>query len=199
MTRLRTTVLGLASGIVSAGLLAGAAATVGLPRFGGEARLPAARAVRAQFNEINWPFPLDQWGLGRAFRCDPADCGTEVNLYLRAKIGFCNCSTGVSDDPELERVADLEIFSEKYVATAEGHPISIGWMKGRSRPYRVTMHYAPAFDAVAIGFNDKCDVAVATVVADPGKLADAERQAVAFLNGDLTLKWAQAELGRDSD
>ena len=31
-----------------------------------------------------WPFPIDQWGTGRAFACKAADCGTEVKLYLRA-------------------------------------------------------------------------------------------------------------------
>jgi len=194
MTSLRTALVAITVGVVCAGLLAGAAATVGIPRLGGEA--PPVPASRAQFTEVKWPFPLDQWGLGRAFHCNAADCGTEVNVYLRAKIGFCNCTTGVSDDPELERVADLEIFSERYAPTADGHPINVGWMKGRSRPYYVSMRYAPAFDAIAIAFNDKCDVAVATVVGDPGKLAEAERHAVAFLNGDLTLKWARAELGQ---
>ena len=66
-------------------------------------------SARAVWTEVKWPFPLDQWGLGRAFRCGAADCGTEINLYLRAKIGFCNCATGVSDDAELDRVGDLEI------------------------------------------------------------------------------------------
>ena len=49
------------------------------------------------WSEIAWPFPLDQWGKGKAFRCKSADCGTEITVYVRAKIGFCNCSTGVSD------------------------------------------------------------------------------------------------------
>jgi hypothetical protein len=190
----RTALIGIAAGIACAGALAGAAATVGIPRLANVT--PPLLRASAQFAEVKWPFPLDQWGLGRAFHCNAADCGTEVNLYLRAKIGFCNCTTGVSDDPELERVADLEIFSDRYAPTGDGHPINVGWMKGRSRPYYVSMRYVPAFDAVAIAFNDKCDVAVATVVGDPGKLPEAERHAIAFLNGDLTLKWAKAELGQ---
>ncbi len=51
--------------------------------------------------EVQWPHPTDEWGKGKAFRCEAADCGVEVNLYIRAKIGFCNCQTGVSDDNEL--------------------------------------------------------------------------------------------------
>ena len=46
---------------------------------------------------------------------------------------------------------------------------------------------------VAIGFNDKCDVVVATVVADD--IPAAERSALGFLNGDLVLRWAEKELG----
>ena len=34
-------------------------------------------------------------GQGQAFQCKAADCGTEVHLYLRAKLGSCNCVAGV--------------------------------------------------------------------------------------------------------
>ena len=27
--------------------------------------------------EIDWPFPMDEWGKGKAFRCAAADCGTD--------------------------------------------------------------------------------------------------------------------------
>jgi len=192
MTKLRTGLLVVALGAGLAGLLAGDAATVGVGRPGGEV---ASHARQAVWSEVKWPFPLDQWGLGRAFRCGADDCGTEVNLYLRAKIGFCNCTTGVSDDEELDRVGDLEMLSEKFVGITEGRPITVGWMNGRSRPYVVTMRYAPPLAALAIGFNDKCDVAVATVVADRVHLAEAERAAVEFLNSKLVLRWAEVELG----
>ena len=52
------------------------------------------------WSEVQWPFLRDQWGEGKAFQCKAVDCGTEVKLYLRAKIGFCNCATGVVDDEE---------------------------------------------------------------------------------------------------
>ena len=67
-----------------------------------------------KFTEVKWPFAMDEWGLGHAWRCGPENCGVEVNVFVRAKIGFCNCATGVSDDAELDRqrheaaeVADL--------------------------------------------------------------------------------------------
>src|SRR5438309_5484201 len=114
---------------------------------------------RPVWSEVEWPFLMDQWGKGKAFQCKAADCGTEVNLYLRAKIGFCNCATGVSDDIELDRVGDLAILSDKWVGLADGREIKVGWLSGRSRPYRVEMRYAAPVTAPAMAFNDKCAVA----------------------------------------
>jgi hypothetical protein len=116
-----------------------------------------------------------------------------MELYLRAKLGFCNCTTGVADDAELDRVGDLELLSSKFKALGDGRPVSVGSMKGRSRPYRVARPYSSPRTALAIAFNDKCDVVVATVVTDD--VAVAERAALGFLNGDLVLRWAEKELG----
>jgi hypothetical protein len=46
-------------------------------------------------------------GRGKAFRCKAADCGGEVQLYVRAKLSFSNCATGVADDGDLEQMGDL--------------------------------------------------------------------------------------------
>ena len=181
MSKLRTSILVVTLGVLLAGVLAGDSVTVA--------------ASRAVWSEVKWPFPLDQWGIGKAYRCSAADCGAEISVYLRAKIGFCNCATGVSDDPELDRVGDLEILSDRWVGLADGREIKVGWMNGRSRPYLVEMRYAAPVTALAIGFNDKCDVAVATVVAERKQLALAERLALDFLNTDRVLRWAERELG----
>ena len=114
---------------------------------------------------------------------------------MRPKIGFCNCLTGVSDDAELDRVSDLELYSDRFVGLSDGHAVTIGWMNGRSRPYLVEMRYSAPITALAIGFNDRCDVAVATVVADRERLMLAERRALDFLNTDKVLRWAERELG----
>ena len=47
-----------------------------------------AAAAEANWTEAAWPFPMDQWGLGQAYRCAAADCGVAVVVYLRAKVGF---------------------------------------------------------------------------------------------------------------
>ena len=54
------------------------------------------------------------------------------------------------------------------VKTGDGRFITVGWMKGRSRPYQVEMRHGAPRTALAIAFNDKCDVVVATVAAMRG-------------------------------
>src|SRR6476659_339940 len=92
------------------------------------------------------------------------------------------------DDAELDRVGDLELYSDKWIGLADGSEIKVGQMSGRSRPYRVEMRYSGPVYAHAIGFNDKCDVAVATVVSDQAQLKAAERMALDFLNTERVLR-----------
>jgi hypothetical protein len=191
MTRPRAAALVAAFGIALAGLLAGDAVTVSVQQ---QTSAPAT-SIRPTWTEVKWPFPLDQWGVGRAFMCRAADCGSEVDLYLRTKLGFCNCATGVSDDAELDRVGDLELLSATFNGLSDGRPITVGWMNGRSRPYSVSMRYGAPRTALAVAFNDKCDVVVTTVIAERSLLAAAERAALDFLNGDLVLRWVEKELG----
>jgi hypothetical protein len=188
VTTLRTTFAVTVLGAGLAALLASDAAPVGVRQ------VPPA-AVPAAWSEVKWPFPLDQWGTGKAYRCSVAKCGVDVSLYVRPKLGFCNCATGVSDDEELDRVGDLELYSDKFKGLSEGRFITVGWMKGRSRPFQVEMRYGAPRTALAIAFNDKCDVVVATVAAERAQLATAERAALDFLNSDRMLRWAEAELG----
>ncbi|HWN50962.1 MAG TPA: hypothetical protein VNO18_14270 [Xanthobacteraceae bacterium] len=79
---------------------------------------------RPVWTEATWPFPIDQWGEGWAFQCKAADCGIDVNLYLRPKIGFCNCQTGVADDEELDRVSDVDLVGSRS-ALGPGRPIMV--------------------------------------------------------------------------
>src|SRR5438309_8441197 len=147
---------------------------------------------RPVWSEVEWPFLMDQWGKGKAFQCKAADCGTDVNLYLRPKIGFCNCQTGVADDEELDRVSDIDLVGSERSARGPGRPITVHWMKGRSRGYTVG---APSAKSVlSLAFNNRCDVIVATVVAGDEPVAQ-EQAVLEFLNGDLVLRWAEAILG----
>src|SRR5829696_1468612 len=124
---------------------------------------PAIAMAQPVWSEVAWPFPLDQWGKGKAFRCSASDCGTEVNVYIRAKIGFCNCATGVSDDEELDRISDFDLFASKFTAIGPGQPITVAWMKGRSRAFVISGARAEK-SVLSIGFNDRCDAIIATAV-----------------------------------
>jgi hypothetical protein len=147
------------------------------------------------FAEVRWPFPTDEWGVGKAFHCAQADCGVEVDVYIRAKIGFCNCQTGVSDDNELDRLSDFALMGEKPSVLAPGHEIKVAWMKGRSRPYAVVGPYRAANSALAIAFNDRCDAIVATAVIAHEHSRAIEPSVIDFLNSKVVMHWAEVTLG----
>ena len=147
---------------------------------------------RPVWTEAAWPFPIDQWGQGWAFQCKAADCGIELNLYVRPKIGFCNCQTGVADDEELDRVSDIDLVGSERSALGPGRPITVHWMKGRSRVY--TVGATSAKSVLSLAFNDRCDVIVATVIAGDEAL-NQEPAVLEFLNSDLMRHWAEVVLG----
>jgi len=151
-------------------------------------------ALQPTWDEVAWPFPMDQWGKGKAFRCNAADCGTEVNVYIRAKIGFCNCATGVADDEELDRISDFDLFGNKLTALGPGQPIAVAWMKGRSRAFSIAGSPAQK-SALSVGFNDRCDAIVATAVLRDARPGAIEPAVLAFLNSRTVLRWAEVTLG----
>jgi hypothetical protein len=179
------------------GLALGASA--GLSAFFAWPMLVQSKALtppgHPKFAEVRWPFPTDEWGEGKAFRCAAADCGVDVNVYIRAKIGFCNCSTGVSDDNELDRLSDFNLMGDKPSVLGPGHEINIAWMKGRSRAYTFTEPYHAPGSVLAIAFNDRCDAIVATAtVAHDGPQA-IEPSVIEFLNSEIIVHWAEVTLG----
>ena len=151
------------------------------------------RGVHPIWLERKWPFPLDQWGIGKAFVCLPTDCGDQVSLYLRPKIGFCNCATGVDDDAELERVGDNELISATSRAMGFGHAVRVGWMKGRGRLYQESKN-ADSY-LLSIAFNDRCDAIAALATLGHGNPEIVEPAVIAFLNSDPILRWAGKALG----
>ena len=170
----------------------------GLVAFAYHAWPPSARDVELRtpshpiWQEAQWPFPMDEWGKGKAFRCDATNCGVEVNLYIRAKIGFCNCTTGVSDDEELDRLTDFRLMGEKPSALGAGSPIRVAWMKGRSRAYA----YRPSnTSTLSIAFNDRCDAVVATALIAHPAPAPIEPSVITFLNSQTVVHWAEITLG----
>jgi hypothetical protein len=155
----------------------------------------ASGTIRPAWTEVQWPFPMDQWGKGKAYRCGAANCGTEVTVYIRAKIGFCNCATGVSDDEELDRISDFDLLGNKLSARGPGREIAVAWMKGRSRAFTVGGAPQPGTAALSIGFNDHCDAIVATAVLGHDGPAAMEPVVLEFLNSKTVVHWAEVTLG----
>jgi hypothetical protein len=146
------------------------------------------------WQEIAWPFPRDGWPAGRAFRCDGVACGAEVELYVRPKIGFCNCDTGVADDDEVDRVADLDLISQRFTPLAPGQVIHIADMSGRLRSYHLDMSDGARHAAVGIAVSHRCDLLVA-VAQGAGTAPELQQAALDFLAAHEMHRWMTAALG----
>jgi hypothetical protein len=155
----------------------------------------AAGELHPVWHETSWPFPMDQWGKGTAFVCGAADCGTEVTIYLRAKIGFCNCTGGLTDDAALDRVSDFELFGGALYAQAPGQPVKAAWMTGRSRPFAIRTAQLGDATMISVGLHEHCDALVATAVMPRGQLAAVEPAVLDFLKSKIVAQWAEAALG----
>ena len=146
------------------------------------------------WQEIAWPFPRDGWPAGRAFRCRGELCGDDVELYVRPKIGFCNCDSGVADDDEVDRVADLDLMSQRFTPLEPGRVIRVADMPGRLRSYDLKMSDGSERTAVGIAVSRRCDLLVA-VAHGKGTVAGVQRAALEFLGSDALTKWMTAAMG----
>jgi hypothetical protein len=170
-----------------------AALGVAICALSGVAAYVGARPAVAGWQEIAWPFPRDGWPAGRAFRCDRALCGDEVQLYVRPKIGFCNCVSGVADDDEVDRVADVDLISEQFVALEPGKAVQVADLPGRLRNYSLRMQDGSQHAALGIAVSRRCDLLVA-VAQGKGPSPGLARAALAFLARGDVAKWMTAAL-----
>jgi hypothetical protein len=146
------------------------------------------------WREIAWPFPRDGWPAGRAFRCAHERCGGEIEIYLRPKAGFCNCDSGVADDDEVDRVADLDLISERFVALEAGRVVHIADMPGRMRSYDLQMTDGSRHAAIGIAVSRRCDLLVA-VAQGRGGARDVQRAALEFLATSELTRWMTSAMG----
>jgi hypothetical protein len=152
-----------------------------------------ARSGTAGWRETAWPFPRDGWPAGRAFHCDASACGDDVEVYVRPKIGFCNCDSGVADDDEVDRVADLDLISERFVAREPGQVIRIADMAGRSRSYDLQMPDGSRHAAAGFALSRRCDLLVAAAQGS-GDAAGVRRVALDFLATSDMARWMMSAL-----
>ena len=173
----------IAIGIVALGALSGGAA------------YQRAASGDEEWREISWPFPRDGWPAGKAYRCVEPTCGDGIEVYVRPKIGFCNCDIGVADDEEVDRVADLDLISERFVPLEAGRVVRIADMPGRIRAYELRMSDGSRHTAVGIAVSHRCDLMVA-VARGKGDAADVRRAALAFLGSVKMSDWMTAAMER---
>jgi hypothetical protein len=174
-------------------LIVFAAAIWTLPGVAGDQH---ARSNIEGWQEIAWPFPRDGWPAGRAFRCATEFCGDEIEVYVRPKIGFCNCDSGVADDEEVDRVADLDLISARFAPLEPGRAIRIADMPGRLRSYDLQMADGSRHAAVGIAVSRRCDLLVA-VAQGKGAASGVQRVALDFLASRDMVRWmASAMDGR---
>jgi hypothetical protein len=175
----------IASAVVVLGALSGAAAY----QHAG----PRQDERNGEWQEIAWPFPRDGWPAGKAFRCGAAACGSEVEVYVRPKMGFCNCDRGVADDDEVDRVADLDLMSERFAPLAPGDVIRIADMPGRIRAYDLNMSDGLRHSAIGVAVSRRCDLLVA-VAHGKGEASEVRRAALDFLARSEMTRWAMAAM-----
>jgi hypothetical protein len=175
----------VASAIAVLGALSGAAAYQHVA--------PGHHERNGAWREIAWPFPRDGWPAGKAFRCGVAACGGEVELYVRPKMGFCNCDRGVADDDEVDRVADLDLLSEHFAPLAPGVVVGIADMAGRIRTYDLKMSDGSQQVAIGVAVSRRCDLLVAAAHGK-GDAPEVRRATLDFLaTGEMT-RWAAAAM-----
>jgi len=156
--------------------------------------LPGAAALQSSgpaWREIAWPFPRDGWPAGRAFRCE-GECGG-IEVYVRPKLGFCNCDRGVADDDEVDRVSDLDLISERFVPLRTGEPIRVAGMAGRVRAYDLRTRGDAPHLAVGIAVSHRCDLLVA-VAHGAANADDVQRFAAVLLDTNEIRRWVQSAM-----
>jgi hypothetical protein len=171
--------------VAALALAAFAAGSLLASGFRSRSNPPAAPA----WQEISWPFPRDAWPAGRAFRCKAAECGAGVELYVRPKIGFCNCTVGVADDEEVDRVSDLDLAGANFLSAEPGQEIAFAGMPGRARRYLLQTGDGGTGAALAFAVSRQCDVVVALAKGPAASSSRMRRLALDLLSSAPLAAW----------
>ena len=112
---------------------------------------------------------------------------------MRPKIGFCNCDSGVADDDEVDRVADLDLMSERFAPLEAGEVVRVADMPGRSRAYDLRMSDGSRRVAIGIAVSRRCDLLVA-VAQGKSEMPQLRRVTLEFLEAGKMAKWMTVAL-----
>lgn len=162
-----------------------------LTSFPAETPAPGAAPTWA---EAPWVMPRDQFGKGLAFRCGISDCGREVVVHVRAKLGFCDCMNGIADDDHLDQISDVDLLGGGK-PIAPGRSISVGAMEGRLRAYGSNRSGLRGESLLTLAIRDRCDVIVATAVVGGVNPHSQEAAVLSLLDTNKVRSWAERTLG----
>ncbi len=177
---------------VAASLLAGAAAS-----FVSQAPASWLGLVSTpDWQEIAWPFGRDGWPTGRAFRCTSLACGGTLDVYVRPKIGLCNCATGVSGDAEVDAVSDVDLISDDFVPLADGQVITIAGMTGRMRAYTQRLPGGHTQRSAGLVLAHRCDLVAAASQGAAAGTAQAASAITLLLQRADVMGWMLAQMGK---
>jgi len=152
--------------------------------------------VVSDWQEIAWPFGRDAWPAGRAFRCNAAACGGEQEVYLRPKVGLCNCTRGITGDAEVDAVSDIDLLTDDFVPRAVGQPVAMGGLDGIARAYRLRFSGGRQSNAAGIALSHRCDLVVAASVGESAGQAEALKAIAGLLSRPNIGKWLEQQFGK---
>lgn len=175
--------------------LALAVGVVGLLAGDGVANVSGAPLDRQAFGETAWPFLLDQWGRGRAFRCEGPNC-SETRLYVRSKVGFCDCFNHVNDDDDIDRLTDFDLIGgDRVVPLEPGRPVTVAGQPARRRAFHLAGRHGE-HRAVAVVVATECQALVGMLVSDRDAAPAVEAAALDVLRETLVAKPAASSSGK---
>ncbi len=119
-----------------------------------------------------------------------------MEVYVRPKVGFCNCATGVSGDAEVDGVSDLDMISPDFRPLAVGEAVMAGGMAGRVRRYVLTTGDGREHMAAGFALSAKCDLIAAAVLGPAAGTGAARDAIVALLASPGVAGWIGSKLGK---
>src|SRR5262249_55606299 len=97
------------------------------------------------------------------------------------------------DDDEVDRVADIDLISMRFVPLGAGKVVRVADMSGRARTYDLAMSDGP-HTAIGFALSHRCDLMVA-VVQGRAAAGELQREARRFLESQELHGWMMASLG----
>ncbi len=94
----------------------------------------------------------------------------------------------MADDDEVDRVADLDLMSERFAPHELGKAVQIADLPGRLRSYDLQMSDGSKHSAIGIAVARRCDLLV-VVAQGKGAASGVQRVALDFLGSEKLTPW----------